>query len=251
MEISMKTKAGFTLIELLVVIGIIAILSAILFPVFAKAREKARQTTCSSNQRQIGLALMQYVEDYDETLPNRQNANGTNWKVYLNSYIKAKGIWVCPSNPSQGNTDADGTSFAPGYAANTANGTPVDQPFVDINTASPVSLAQLQQPSSTIGIVEFEGIYSDYRVTSTAWNLWDSPGSLMFAGHTGHANFLFMDGHVKAMRPMDTLDKQDGGAADTNMWTNDGASFTSMGASTADAKGVTDLSFAQNYSQFN
>jgi prepilin-type N-terminal cleavage/methylation domain-containing protein/prepilin-type processing-associated H-X9-DG protein len=247
----MSSKRAFTLIELLVVIAIIAIIAAILFPVFAKAREKARQTSCTSNEKQIGLALMQYVQDYDETLPNRQNVSGTNWKSYITPYIKSSGVWICPSNPARGGSDADGVPLSPGYAANTADTTSPDQPFVDINAASPIALARLQQPASTIGVVEFEGSYSDYRVTSTFWNVWDSPGSLLFAGHTGHANFLFMDGHVKALRPLDTLDTQDGGSASTNMWTNDGASFTSLGATTKDAKGFTDLSFAQTYADFN
>ena len=64
-----KARHGFTLIELLVVIAIIAILAAILFPVFASVREKARQTSCLSNEKQLGLAVMQYVQDYDELLP--------------------------------------------------------------------------------------------------------------------------------------------------------------------------------------
>src|SRR5579859_6644071 len=68
----MRTKRAFTLIELLVVIAIIAILAAILFPVFAQAREKARAATCLSNQKQIGLAIMMYVQDYDETFPMDQ-----------------------------------------------------------------------------------------------------------------------------------------------------------------------------------
>jgi len=72
----MRTRHGFTLIELLVVIAIIAILAAILFPVFAQAREKARQTTCLSNGKQIGLATMMYVNNYDEMFPFQQGATG-------------------------------------------------------------------------------------------------------------------------------------------------------------------------------
>src|SRR5512137_1152715 len=69
MEVNMPKRRAFTLIELLVVIAIIAILAAILFPVFAKAREKARQSSCQSNLKQIGLAFMQYAQDYDEQYP--------------------------------------------------------------------------------------------------------------------------------------------------------------------------------------
>src|SRR5512141_2982153 len=94
-------RGGFTLIELLVVIAIIAILAAILFPVFAKAREKARQTSCLSNVKQLALGLQMYVSDYDETLPV-----GTSWTGglsryhlpdLLNPYIKSANLWVCPS----------------------------------------------------------------------------------------------------------------------------------------------------------
>src|SRR5438105_14223947 len=83
---SFKRRA-FTLIELLVVIAIIAILAAILFPVFARAREKARQTTCTSNVKQLGLAWMMYVQDYDETFPPNNSTNVTannpfpEWKI--------------------------------------------------------------------------------------------------------------------------------------------------------------------------
>jgi prepilin-type N-terminal cleavage/methylation domain-containing protein len=72
----MKHSKGFTLIELLVVIAIIAILAAILFPVFAQAREKARQITCASNMKQLGLAIMQYTQDFDETMPNGNHYGG-------------------------------------------------------------------------------------------------------------------------------------------------------------------------------
>lgn len=120
---SLSHRSGFTLIELLVVIAIIAILAAILFPVFAKARAKARQTACISNMKQLGLAMMQYTQDYDETLPSfRTVSNGgdwwttrmTSWKDALQPYVKNGGrnynggqtyttegdggIFACPEN---------------------------------------------------------------------------------------------------------------------------------------------------------
>jgi prepilin-type N-terminal cleavage/methylation domain-containing protein/prepilin-type processing-associated H-X9-DG protein len=109
-------KSAFTLIELLVVIAIIAILAAILFPVFAQAREKARQITCVSNEKQMGLALMQYVQDNDEYLPMSQfqDSTGSNhdWAAVVQPYVKnglmtgtgyttgQGGIWQCPSFPT-------------------------------------------------------------------------------------------------------------------------------------------------------
>lgn len=99
-------KSGFTLIELLVVIAIIAILAAILFPVFAQAREKARQATCASNLNQIGIAWMMYLQDYDETIqPNDDGTipgglDGTGFTeapiFLLNPYIKSQQVWLCP-----------------------------------------------------------------------------------------------------------------------------------------------------------
>src|SRR5580658_7657312 len=90
-------KKGFTLIELLVVIAIIAILAAILFPVFAKAREKARQTACLSNEKQLGLAEMQYTQDYDETFPST-NDYGTGWAKTIYPYVKSLGVFACPDD---------------------------------------------------------------------------------------------------------------------------------------------------------
>src|SRR5215813_1113609 len=96
-------RCAFTLIELLVVIAIIAILAAILFPVFAQAREKARTISCLSNNKQVGLAFMQYVQDYDETFPPSRFTTTTNdtggrfmpWSVNIQPYTKNIDIFHC------------------------------------------------------------------------------------------------------------------------------------------------------------
>jgi prepilin-type N-terminal cleavage/methylation domain-containing protein/prepilin-type processing-associated H-X9-DG protein len=94
-------RSGFTLIELLVVIAIIAILAAILFPVFARARENARKANCLSNLKQIGTAHMMYAQDYDEVYVPAYTVSGTTytWNYQLlDSYIKNAGVWKCPSS---------------------------------------------------------------------------------------------------------------------------------------------------------
>ncbi|MDR3710712.1 MAG: DUF1559 domain-containing protein, partial [Capsulimonadaceae bacterium] len=88
-----RTHEGFTLIELLVVIAIIAILAAILFPVFAKAREKARQASCQSNMKQLGIGFVQYVQDYDERFPSTAY-----WGSQIYPYEKSTGVFKCPDD---------------------------------------------------------------------------------------------------------------------------------------------------------
>lgn len=101
-----SARKAFTLIELLVVIAIIAILAAILFPVFARARENARRTSCLSNIKQIGLGMMQYLQDYDETYPmsyNGLNPSGSRyWNEILQPYIKSDQVFRCPSSDMTG-----------------------------------------------------------------------------------------------------------------------------------------------------
>ena len=141
---------GFTLIELLVVIAIIAILAAILFPVFAKARENARRASCQSAQKQILLGVMQYTQDYDETYPFSYgfwpNNCGSYWPIEIYPYVKSSQIFMCPSatkpTAGWGNTSAcPGTQpfFPVTYMAN--------EQVISNNI---VSIASVVQPSTTV-----------------------------------------------------------------------------------------------------
>ncbi|MDR3709457.1 MAG: DUF1559 domain-containing protein [Capsulimonadaceae bacterium] len=148
MNRSKSLRIGFTLIELLVVIAIIAILAAILFPVFATAREKARQTSCASNLKQIGLAMVQYAQDFDETPPNglsnTYSVNG--WAGQIFPYVKAKGAYVCPDDQTPG------ASCSYLYNSNTQNeGATAKVPL----PAFPLS--QYTSPAKTVLLAEITG----------------------------------------------------------------------------------------------
>src|SRR5687768_3857109 len=94
-----ENRSAFTLIELLVVIAVIALLAAILFPVFARARENARRASCQSNLKQIGIGLMQYTQDYDERFPVRLATGGNgNYVVPIMPYVKSVQVFKCPSD---------------------------------------------------------------------------------------------------------------------------------------------------------
>jgi prepilin-type N-terminal cleavage/methylation domain-containing protein/prepilin-type processing-associated H-X9-DG protein len=178
----MKPK-GFTLIELLVVIAIIAILAAILFPVFAQAREKARSIACLSNEQQLALAFIQYEQDFDEATPNGVNPYGgaQGWAGQLFSYVKSSGVFLCPDD---GTVQSGGIiSYHPSsYAYNSqvsiinpaflAAGEPYS-PLDDLTyPPSSVSLAKYRSPASTILLTEV--VNSTYYDVTTGYS---SPGS--------------------------------------------------------------------------
>jgi len=149
----MHRKSGFTLIELLVVIAIIAILAAILFPVFAKVREKARQTACLSNMKQLGLALTQYTQDNDETFPSGMFQNrgpganaGCGWAGQIYPYVKSVAVFRCPDDSTSANTSTRQAVMS--YAMNqNFNSTIGNNPGI-------TTLAQLSAPASTVELAE-------------------------------------------------------------------------------------------------
>jgi prepilin-type N-terminal cleavage/methylation domain-containing protein/prepilin-type processing-associated H-X9-DG protein len=176
MNPSTKTKKGFTLIELLVVIAIIAILAAILFPVFQNVRENARRTSCLSNLKQLGLAITQYTQDGDEKMPPgvAPIGGGAGWAGQIYSYVKSKGVYRCPDDPATPST-ASGpgqgiTSY--GYNANLVPypgfgwwnniGAPAGGPY-----PQGMALAGIASPAKTVAL--FEVVNSnDYDLTGPA-----------------------------------------------------------------------------------
>lgn len=255
------TRRAFTLIELLVVIAIIGILSALLFPVFAKAREKARQAACSSNMKQIGLGILQYVQDYDETYPltcygytlgvGNQYIPGQfyYWEQAINPYVKSTAVYICPSNPKNGEYPGSPAATTPiSYAANgyslgsfgnqralLGDGTyprnPAQSQF-PLNNSKVVSDSEMIEMTETIDpnftffdIAAFSilGTPTGYDCGVESWNRW---ANCLWSGHTLRSNYLFADGHVKALLVGETLDPTVGGSSTVNLWTYDQSVFT-------------------------
>jgi prepilin-type N-terminal cleavage/methylation domain-containing protein/prepilin-type processing-associated H-X9-DG protein len=208
------SRRGFTLIELLVVIAIIAILAAILFPVFAQAREAARKTQCLSNLRQQGTALQMYAQDYDEQLPQGTRTIGANawrWMHQTYPYVKNVGIYKCPSNPVPvGGWDPDtyGNAGSYGYNSLFLNNLPL------ASVAKPAeTLAILDTPGGTSSANRFRvrpDVLSGGNWVGAPWNFsgsaptpWNVNESRVAYLHQGNANAVFVDGHAKALRPGD------------------------------------------------
>jgi prepilin-type N-terminal cleavage/methylation domain-containing protein/prepilin-type processing-associated H-X9-DG protein len=194
---------GFTLIELLVVIAIISILAAILFPVFARARESARRASCMSNLKQIGLAMMMYVQDYDEHYPKNSYASGevlpcpgntstscrAFWPLRVYPYVKSVQVFNCPSDTVNwtGKDVANGTAVAHtiSYGYNQAFG------------GGPI-MAEVDKPSQTALLGDDMGYYR-YYLYSYCYAGSTTDYRCMSDRHLNGANITFADGHVKWM----------------------------------------------------
>ena len=232
-------KKGFTLIELLVVIAIIAILAAILFPVFQKVRENARKTVCASNEKQIALAFTQYVQDSDEAFPALTHGQDNHfWPEVIYPYIKSEAVFICPDDPNITASPHDMVSCVGGYGYcdNESYGmNPSLEQFDPSANSKGITLAAINYPSDLCLLAEnyatyvagqgfggygqgVTGSHSDfgkfgipviwYSGTDTPvvsdpiglhGNTFGTVFATPIARHTGFANIIFSDGHVKSV----------------------------------------------------
>ncbi|MDR3710638.1 MAG: DUF1559 domain-containing protein [Capsulimonadaceae bacterium] len=220
--------SAFTLIELLVVIAIIAILAAILFPVFATAREKARTAACTSNLKQFSLAFAQYTQDYDEMFPcgmfqagGSGGNGGGGWAGQIYPYVKSVKVFLCPDDTT---TPTQSYMTVLSYAYNQ------NLDSIYGNNPGTTSLTKLNSPANTLCLYEVQGTEVNW-FTVAGYNENQSPAQLGYPGwyaggnsdgthilyatgnmgapftasgyytptpyHTGGANYLAADGHVK------------------------------------------------------
>lgn len=219
-------ERGFTLIELLVVIAIIAVLAAILFPVFARARENARRASCQSNLKQIGLGIMQYAQDYDERLPGAAaNSGGVDrqgWVLYttydtstytatfdvsrgaIYPYVKSAQVFICPS-------DTAGQQSGLSYSLNGCSTIPDTSPLVT-SFATGKSLASFDDTARYLYLTEETlrtavlpaGKTPEQVSTDDGYFQFDPAGTYTNPAVKRHmgtgANVLYLDGHVKFQR---------------------------------------------------
>jgi prepilin-type N-terminal cleavage/methylation domain-containing protein/prepilin-type processing-associated H-X9-DG protein len=215
-----RTQRGFTLIELLVVTAIIALLAAILFPVFAQAREKARQASCLSNCRQIGLAVMLYTEDYDQTYPLYAHwpYHDQLWYETILPYTRNKGIFTCPSVKVQHPADHGWNGYGVNYLHVIMYGPEWSAKWGRANDPSlkgPQREARLPRPAETIMIADAQaekGSYAGWGWTAVYCPIEWPQGVTNYQAegldqtwalsdrHNGGGNYIFADGHVKWLR---------------------------------------------------
>jgi prepilin-type N-terminal cleavage/methylation domain-containing protein/prepilin-type processing-associated H-X9-DG protein len=210
----MGKRRGFTLIELLVVIAIIAILAAILFPVFAQAREKARQATCLSNFKQIGLGVMMYVQDWDETYPISRlkalpagsdcNQKIITWKAETAPYVKNLNVYKCPSNPHNNQPDETKGDDSVGLPVFPISYAYSGSALWSGDTGQvPFRLGSIPEPARYIMLVESNAPCADMGIWGVN-NSWGIKGGF-FVHPTRHMQVLYFDGHAKAITFSQTL----------------------------------------------
>lgn len=228
---SSTRKRGFTLIELLVVIAIVAVLAAFLLPAFAKAREASRRTSCSSNLKQIGMGLMMYLTEYDETMPasayggvasSTNNSNQYKWMDAIYPFVRSEKVFVCPSDSSgkyvyaKHLANAQTSTDYGSYGQNGAYRDAGDRQTPPRSASYIVSVAQIGTPAATVWATDTnntEEANGSYGFTWTdaanvpPLNVIDGKRELdkIVERHLNTINVLWCDGHVKAMRLDDLM----------------------------------------------
>lgn len=230
MNIAKNARRGFTLIELLVVIAIIALLASILLPVFATARERARQSSCLNNEKQMGTAILTYTQDYDEKMPpptDTGNAGTTlGWAGKIYPYVKSAGVFKCPDDSTAAPPVATPQFFNCSYGFNTN----AQWGNAFVSPVQPVGLSQFQSPASTVLLFEVDTSAVDLLNPGEAsaargnagikcggvslpattpptvlYATGNLPGRTMTVTpkprHNDGANYLLDDGHSKFFRP--------------------------------------------------